>query len=24
MVDQVVPRHELRNQIARLVDYAGG
>lgn len=24
MVDQVVPRHDLRNQIARLVDYAGG
>ncbi len=24
MVDQVVPRHDMRNQIARLVDYAGG
>ena len=24
MVDQVVPRHELRNALARLVDYAGG
>lgn len=24
MVDMVVPRHDLRNQIARLVDYAGG
>jgi acetyl-CoA carboxylase carboxyl transferase subunit beta len=24
MVDQVVPRHDMRNQLARLVDYAGG